>query len=329
MTEAARLGVRRACRTGSPQARRALLGLGMLSLAAVGLSHCGPADSKRVERPSAGPRLVRPIEVIPPDLQLVVRVSVQRLRQSVGQHNLANIEEQSRLAPLAEPLLSWALERADTAWVALRLGLSPDETDNVVVVTGDFADLQPPRQEWAIPDDLGAGWQRWDRREKVARSLPSRLYALAGETVVFVSEAEIDPVTRTLERGVRPELVEPPEQGLVSLAASMPALAQAVRADAPQAANLLAKGRAVTGYADFEHGRGLRATLDFDFGDARQAERSTRALELLLASLSAGSGPLAALHEHLRVEAIKESVSVRLELSQALLAGWLTASRRR
>jgi len=285
-------------------------------------------ESERVAAPPTGPRFARPIEVIPPDLQLTVRVAVKRLREALGDAVVERVRADSQLgAPLSDPLIGWALEQADTAWASMRLGLVPEQTDNVLVLSGSFADLAPDRSHWLTPVDLGAGWQRWDRSAAVARAEPSRLYAFAGEVLVFVSEAEIDPVERRLERGVEVESIEPPELGLVSIAASMPALARALREKAPRAADLLEKGTLLTGHADFEHTTGARFEFDFAFKAQEQAERSARAAELLITAIKDTPGVLGMVARAAQVEALGKSVALRVRLETALLGRMLARSQ--
>jgi len=192
----------------------------------------------------------------------------------------------------------------------------------VLVLEGDFSDIEPSSERWSIADDLGSGWQRRDRLSKAPRALPARVYLLGTELLIFVSEAEIDPVERVLERGARVEMIEPPAQGLVAIAASMPALAQALGESAPRAASLLAKGGALTGYADFEHGTGFLVVLSFEFSEAAQAERSAKAATLLASALGQSRGPLSDVAQAAEIEAVAESVAVRLRLPPSLLARW-------
>lgn len=300
-------------------ARRAVLGL----LGALVLG-CEPT---RVRAPPGGPRLDRPVEAIPPDLQVIVRVAVRRLREAVGKEIVQQVQQQSQLsAPLSDPLVSWVLERSDAAWAAIRFGLDATHTDNVLVVSGDFADFAPDSKRWQLPSELGAGWQRWDRRTKVLRAEPTRVYVFAGELVIFASEAEIDAVERRLSRGVDVELTEPPEQGLVSLAASMPALARQLEPSAPKAAQLLAKGTAVTGHADLSQATGASVELDFAFKEASQAQRSAAAARVLLAALKDGSGVVAEIARSTQVEAVGEAVSLRMRLAPRALASLLFCS---
>ncbi len=286
------------------------------------LAGCGP---RAIEAPPSGPQVSSPMDVMPPDLELTLRISVERVQAALGKQLLQQVREQTQLGgPMSEALMADALERSRTAWVGLRPGLPPTQTDNVMVLQGDFSTVKPDLRHWLSPEDLGAGWQSWDRREKGGRALPSRIYALGGELLVFVSEAEIDAVARRLERGAEPARLEPPERGLVSIAASMPALAAALRNEAPRAAGLLAQGTVLTGFADFQQGSGLSIVLEFDFVDAAQAERSARAAELFALSLASQQGAAARIAQATEVTALGSLVQVRCELTPPVLSALLT-----
>jgi hypothetical protein len=234
---------------------------------------------------------------------------------------MAQIRQDSQLSgPLDDPLIADALEHTATLWAALRLGLSAAQTDNVLLLKGSFASLRPDPREWSTPEDLGAGWQRSDRRHKTSRALPARIYTLADELILFVSEAELDPVERRLERGVQEEILETPERGLVSIAASMPALADAMRATAPRAAQLLDRGTRLTGYAEFEPSGALGIDLNFAFEQAEVAERTGLAASVLVASLLQTEGQLGDVAKGVRIDALGESVAVRLKLPASLLS---------
>ncbi len=293
--------------------RRSLIGwLGLAPLSSVW--GCGP---RHLDRPPQGPRLSSASQTIPPDLHVNVRVALARLRDELGPEALTRIQRGGELSTLSDPTLARALALTETAWVALRLGLPAEHTDNVVALEGNFADFSPAADVWESPSDLGGPWQRWDRRDKPARALPARIYRKADDTLVFVSEAEVDAVARLVERGVRVEMIEPPALGVLSIAASMPALAHVLRPSAPRAAELLSKGTALTGHASFDPSGEVRVDLDFEFKTHRQAERSAAAAQLLLAALAGSGGPVGQIARGAHVEAVGRAVALRLAVAGA------------
>src|SRR5688500_8988607 len=78
--------------------RRSLF-LGM----AAGVFAC---ESPPVEAPPPGPRIERPTDVIPPDLQLTVRIAAKRLQEALGRGVVERVRSDSQLGtPLSDPLI--------------------------------------------------------------------------------------------------------------------------------------------------------------------------------------------------------------------------------
>lgn len=291
-------------------------------LASVALAALG-CERPKVGKPPPGPKLAAPADAVPPDLDLTVRVAVARLRESLGPEAFGELEEHARVNSLSDPLATRALGQAQVAWVAMRLGLPPEQTDNVLVLSGDFRDLEPDSSRWSIATDLGAGWRYHDQKQAVGRALPSRLYAFTHEIWVFVSEAEIDAVDRLLGGGVRSTRLEVPERGLLSMAASMPALAHAVRDTSPKAARLLEVGDVMTAFADLGQD-GVEAFFSFDFADERTAQRAAAATELLRTALDSGEGVTGMIAHSARVNTVSATVSLELSLSREQLGSLLS-----
>jgi hypothetical protein len=237
----------------------------------------------------------------------------------LGDQAFSTLEAKSRLGSLEDPLIRKALERTNVAWVALRLGLPPDQTDNVLVLEGDFAQITPKSADWTIATDLGAGWRYRDKKSSVARHEASRLYTFVDETWLFVSEAEIDATDRRLAAGAASRRLEVPERGLVSLAASMPALARALGEASPKAARLLQSGRQATAVVDLGAG-GVELFATFEFRDAERAGRTGQAAELLLAALGDSDGWTGKVAGGARVETLDRTVTLRLALNERELA---------
>ncbi len=292
-------------------------------LATCAAFHVLACERPRVEKPPPGPRVEQPADVIPPDLDLTVRIAVSRLRESLGAQALGELESRVAVDALSDPLATRALSEAEVAWIALRLGLPDEQTDNVLVLSGDFQKFEVDSKRWSIPTDLGAGWQYHDVKVPVSRAQPSRLYSFVHEIRGFASEADIDAVDRLLSGGVRAERVTVPERGLVSLAASMPALAEALRASSPKAAAVLSSGEVVTAYADLG-AQGVEAFFSFEFGDERRAERAAAAAELLRIALDSDDGVTGMVARSARVNTAGGTVSLEIALSQDQLVRWVT-----
>src|SRR6185503_14797055 len=150
------------------------------------------ACSRPPAPPPAAPATTRPADAIPADLDVVVRVDLARIRGALGPTLYAALRDAA--ARSGDPVTSSALEHADAVWIGLRPGSDAEHSDDVVVLSGNFADLDPRALGHFGPAmDLGAGWRRWDLAEKPrARLLPARLYARRSELLVAASTAEID-----------------------------------------------------------------------------------------------------------------------------------------
>jgi hypothetical protein len=292
----------------------------LLSGAAVG------CHEQTIAPPPAAPVVERPQDAIPADLDVVMRFDVARMRSALGPSWSG---EWRRHAPGGllgverdDPLLSDALARADTVWLALRPGLRPDLTDNVIVLAGRYADFDPqgyPSQpKWTAPTDLGGGWRVSERPVPAVRSAPVRLYLRHSELLVFVSEAELDSVERAVEQGARDPHVEPPSQGAISVEARGRALARLVRDQAPAAARLLRRASALRGHADIST-RGLRAEVELEFEAARVAEQAARALSELIRESSAQHAFFSVLGQAVQVEAVGSVVVARIALDHDTL----------
>jgi hypothetical protein len=139
--------------------------------------------------------------------------------------------------------------------------------------------------------------------------------------MIFVSEAEVDAVERRLKQSESPAL-EPPDRGLVAIAASLPALAESLRDEAPKAARLLADGTELTGFADVQ-ASGIMVDLDFGFREPRRVQQAARALTLLSKSVAEAGGHLGKLIASMNVEVLTQSVAVRFDLPPEVIIDWL------
>ncbi|MEB2313720.1 MAG: hypothetical protein OZ921_09820 [Sorangiineae bacterium] len=283
-----------------------------LAALALALAACGPTRIPPPAAPATTP--ARPEDAIPGDLDVVVRVDLRRMRAALGEAVLAGLARGARGDGDAR-LLDRALERTDTAWFAFRPALTLETLDSVVVLEGKFADLEPRALgAWGPPAELGAGWRVYERKGAARRPEPVRLYARTDALLVLVSTAEIDAVTRSLEEAAGDPHPEPPARGVVSLAARVPALAALIAERSPKAARLLRSARTLSASVRFDES-GLSAELAFVFDEAETARRVAAAATLLARAVAEQGGREGAMAERCRVEAVGESMVVRLRLS--------------
>jgi hypothetical protein len=287
---------------------------------------CGPERLPPPEAPA--PSLGDPADAIPGDLDFALRVDLAKMRSALGPELFESLRSRAALSassvdPGSERLLADALVAADTVWIALRPGLSPELMDNVMILRGDFSRIDPRSYasdpNWGSPTDLGGGWMLYERDKPKARSLAARLYMRDKSLFVLVSSAEIDSVERSLEQRMGDPRVSPPAKGVISLEARAPALADRILERSPAAARLLERGRKLRAHADLGVD-GLSAELELELDSPDGASRTAEAAALFAKALGGEGGAAETLVRGLRIESVGESVVARLQLSHRELA---------
>ncbi len=294
----------------------------MFALAAAGYASAGCGGN--LPPPPAPPlSMDRPGAAIPGDLDVAIRLDLAAARRLFGP------EVASAIAlDVTEPddhgtaeLVHGALVRADTAWLAFRPGLAPASTDNVLLLRGDFGDLDPHAEGegWEPASDIGGAMRVYRRHAPKRRSSPARIYARADDWLVFVSTAEVDAAERSIERHAGDEHVDPPDQGLVSLAARTPPLVPLLAKGYPAVAEALDGASLLDGSATADE-RGLAVNLATRFSSESDAGRARDRMKLLKSVLSHAKGPFGLLAQGATVSAVGTSVTVRIRLDASGLS---------
>jgi hypothetical protein len=198
------------------QRRALLLGLGAVA--------CGPKP--RPALPPA-PSVSSAAELIPPDLDVVVRLDLARVKATLGGAALTALsrevlahdrERDEHQEP--DELLIQSLLGAEQVYLGYRPNRMWAPLDRVVALQGRFEQLVRPPVGFSRPTDLGRDFRYWDAQvPPKARGGVARVYALGERVRAFVSEAEIDAVERVLDGQGSPRRLEPPEEGTLSFAA--------------------------------------------------------------------------------------------------------------
>jgi hypothetical protein len=237
-------------------------------------------------------RAIQPTDLLPADLDLVVRVDLARLRAGLGP---ASIDALAGRLP-GDRLLRGALARAD----AVTVGLRADELeagDRVVVVEGslDGAAPEPDPAHFAPGPRWIEDVRLWDRKGEGAapREQVARVVRVGDRALVFVTAMEVDPTSRVLRAGPDERRGQPFAEGIVSvdwrprplrtsLAKRFPSIASVLRG--------LARVRATASMGE----RAVEVRAQLDATDEAAAERVARFFELLRDN-SGDDGVLAAL----------------------------------
>jgi hypothetical protein len=178
---------------------------------------CGGAE----RLPPAAPALETPADAIPPELDIVVRFDLARVRSAIGPIAIAAIKKELGEGDPSKQFLLDVLERTNVFVLAGRFqGASPQ--DAVIAAEGDYKELDPRKYPfnpaWEKAIDLGGDVRRFDRKKPKNRSDPARIYVRSNRLMVLVTEAAIDSVEAVVE-GHRPgNSLRPPDRGIISLA---------------------------------------------------------------------------------------------------------------
>jgi len=296
-----------------------------LCAAWLAVTACAPA---RLGPPPSAPTFVRALDAMPGDLDLVVRLDLKRIRDTLGVAAMQAITAEAmrglRGADQAtDALLLNALGNTDTLWLGLRPATGAAVADTVFVMTGHFSDFDPHAvasvPPFQRPIDLGGTVRRYDRASPKVRAAPARIYTRGDDLVVSLSEAEIDSVERSLEerRGTPP--LEPAEKGALSAVARPRVLSTELLDTAPSLRHLAERATRCELTADLTSA-GVDAALSLKFEDSSAAERVGRALGELRDALKGEPGRLATLAGRLDVSNAAEFVTLRLSLGRAELA---------
>jgi hypothetical protein len=291
--------------------RRRALGLGVAAL----LLGCGPKP--RPALPEA-PAVRAASDLMPPDLDVVVRLDFGRVRQALGAIALTALSREvlSRGNAGQEPdvLLVASLLDAETVFLGYRPGAWLEPLDRVLALQGHFTQLATPPAGFTGATDLGADFRYWDRKpsqEPLSRGAVARVYAQGERLRAFVSEAELDAVERTLTGQGAERRLAPPEEGTLSVAARPWLLHRLLTGGLRE---LLIGAKQLTGVVDLESD-GVSLKLELLLASASDAERLAAAGKEVLARLAE---PAIASATELRADA--ERVVLVAKLSRAQLA---------
>ena len=293
--------------------RRALL----LGLSAVA---CGPRAAPAL--PPA-PAVTSAIDFIPPDLDVVVRLDLARVKAALGDPALTALAHQVLGRDSAghdlDELLVTSLLGADLVYLAYRPSPLWAPLDRVLSLHGRFEPLLRPPSGFSGGTDLGRDVRYWDAKvAPAARGGVARLYAFGERVRAFVSEAELDAVERTLTGVGFGRRLEPPEEGTLSLAARPRLLGHL--AGNGLLGELLEDAKALQAVAELESD-GVRLKLELLLSGAPQAEQLASAGKLALARALGD----AVLDVSLRAESDRVVLAARLtraQLEPALACVW-------
>lgn len=186
--------------------------LGLLSASAAACGKEVPAGGVLAVPTFVTSRKTDPVDVLPADLDLVVRVDLARLRGGVGPMALDALAQ--RLP--GESMLRGVLDKAD----AMTIGLRADDLeagDRIVIVEGAGIEVTPDPDLYEPAPPIVEQVRVWDLKAPDGdRAAIARVMQIEQRAVAFITALEVDATTRVLREGPDQERGQPFAEGLVS-----------------------------------------------------------------------------------------------------------------
>ncbi|MBW2458696.1 MAG: hypothetical protein JRI68_29630 [Deltaproteobacteria bacterium] len=212
--------------SASPATRLALVAGWLLAASVVtGVMGCGsvvpaggvPKGEGSGAAASAGPRRTfEATDLIPQDLDLVIRVDLAKVRDALGPEPSKELMGRAIEEAGTEGIVHQALAEADAVWLGLRLA-DFETGDRVMVVRAHDEPVKPDSIAWTHRSSVVEGVQIYEPKVAPARSGTGRIIRVGKREAVFVSPVEVASVDRVLRRGPDPERGQPEARGLMSL----------------------------------------------------------------------------------------------------------------
>ncbi|MBI4703015.1 MAG: hypothetical protein HY744_18010 [Deltaproteobacteria bacterium] len=161
----------------------------------------------------AGPPL--PGDLLPADLDLVLRFDLGRLRAALGPEPSQELSAQALGRAPDEGLVREALRAADVVWLGLRAA-DLEAGDRVLVVEAAAAPVPDPIAWKPLPSGR-TGVRLFDSRTPAPRDGTSRIVKVGERVLAFVSPVEVASVSRVLRDGPDARRRQPAAAGLVSV----------------------------------------------------------------------------------------------------------------
>lgn len=289
--------------------RRALL----LALSVLGVA-CGP---KPLAAPPSAPAVLSANDLIPADLDVVVRFDLGRVKAALGATVLTALSREVLAAAggaeHTDQLVLDSLLGADVVVLGYRPSPLLAPLDRVLALQGSFEQLARPPLGFAGAVDLGADVRYFERKSAtaLARGAVARIYTASSRVRAFVSEAELDAVERVLATGGAERQLSPPEEGTLSLAARPWLVTRFGGRGALR--DLLDSAKALHAVADLESD-GVRLKLALELAKPEQAEALAAAAKEALQR----TGSTLAARATLRAEGDRVVLSAQLDRAQLL-----------
>lgn len=243
-----------------------------------------PAPQGAVRPPQLSKRLVA-TDLLPADLDVVLRVDMARLRAGLGPAFAEALAARAGEAG-GEGFVSEAIAAADAVWIGLRLA-DLDAGDRVLVAEGRLGEIHIEPSEWkeTTPAATMEGVQILDRQGTVARTGTGRIVVFQKKLYAFVSPVEVDATTRLLREGPDAGRGDPRADGLVSVDVRGHRLPRSLEKRYPSIASIIGGIKRIRGSATLADD-GVKVSIDMT---GKSPEAATRAEKFLTAIKESGA----------------------------------------
>ena len=186
-------------------------------------------------------------DLIPADLDLVLRIDLARIRRGLGDGSASEMSEHALDKARVSGLMREALKRADTVWLGVRVS-DLDTGDRVIAMQYRQTDgegaitkaLEPDTIAWEPQATTREGLSLYVARDKPARTSTALIALLGRDQAAFVSPVQAQSVRRLLRDGPDTQRGQPTPEGLVSIDYRARRLAPALENRFPSFAALIA-----------------------------------------------------------------------------------------
>lgn len=232
-------------------------------------------------------------DLLPGDLDLVVRVDWPRLRSSPLYPRAREALSSDALSRLAR--LGRVLEDARALLVGVRITSDGLRADGVFVIEGDNTDFDPND---LVLRDGASKFRRlpapraisiFERQGNLERGEAALVAILPRRGILVASAAEADALWRTLRAGADADRLEPSARGLVSFAGRVPRTGDVLlRGPGGRLLGRISEGLGgFSGSVDLAGGRVLSLEADLFYASVAAAEKGHEAIRAALSVLDA------------------------------------------
>ncbi len=293
-------------------------------LALAGCGRVVPHGGETAAAHKPRPRTVEGSELIPADLDLVVRLDLGKVRSSLGPDAARDLTREGLDQTGADGPVRVALQNAEVVWLGVRVA-DFREGDRVLVAETPKP-IEPDPIAWTEHKTAIDGVARFESKAPIARGGTAEIVAL-GRSALFVSPVEAMSVARLIQRGPDADRGEPEARGLLSLDYHPRRVSAELRAAHPSLALLLGGVERVLATADVT-GRELDVAARIHCKSELAADKLARFLSAFREAGEA-KAELQSLLGGLKVERNDRTVNVRWPVaSDALVAAWRRANER-